>query len=339
MKLSQITFSVAVASVTTFAVFEAPAKAASLDKFEILTLGDSLTSGVHSVEPYPGAYRIQLQERLNSKFENIDFVGTQQNGPATETGFDQDHAGYGGFVIKNLREVSELQTKNDSLDMVLLMAGTNDINSKEQAGNTKNQLVKLVEAVKANFANAQLFVSSLPPFDTEGTKFNKDTEETAANKAREISEFNTLISKEKFASDNGITYVNAGGSLDTSDLVRDGLHPSEDGYQEIGNAWFEAIQSFIPDTYLIQETGGEGGGEVPTTGGSSGEGDAGEVPTTGGSSGEGGGEVPTAGGNGSSPDTTVPEPTSLVGLLAAGVFGAGATRKRKQKLVRAESAS
>ena len=39
----------------------------------------------------------------------------------------------------------------------------------------------------------------------------------------------------------GVTYVNSSGLLELGDLVDDGIHPNAAGYQEIGDAWYDAL--------------------------------------------------------------------------------------------------
>ena len=379
----RIFISAAIATASTLSAIN-PATAAS---FNILPFGDSITAGTHEVGEYPGAYRIKLWEKLNEKFKDINFVGTRQNGPTKD--FDQDHSGYGGLTINGLADdnagrtypgftsvVNTLKGNNQIPNLVLLMAGTNDLLGGDSAETAKMELKNLLGRITTSFTNAQVLVSSIPPFDTSGSKFDgradnsnlnqnkqQEKEEKAKANAGQVALFNKSISdiaKDKdFAN---VSFVNVGGSLGTGDLVSDGVHPTQAGYAKLGNKWFSAIEPFIPNTYLKNNSGGgvkpgdntntggnTGGGVKPgnntNSGGNTGGGvKPGNNTNSGGNTGGGvkpgnnnggvnaGGENP--GGipsNGSGTDIqSVPEPTSLVALLGFGALGAGATRRRKQ---------
>lgn len=321
----RIFISAAIATASTLSAFN-PATAAS---FNILPFGDSITAGTHDVEPYPGAYRIKLWEKLNEKFKDINFVGTRQNGPMED--FDRDHSGYGGLTINRLAGdkavprkdypgftsvANTLKTNNQTPNLVLLMAGTNDFNEGDKATTALGDLEKLLGKITGSFTDAKVLVSSLPPFNVSGTKFdgkptsNKDREEAAKANAGQVALFNNGISGIAKGFKN-VSFVNVGGSLSPNDLVSDGIHPTEAGYTKLGNQWFSAIEPFIPATYLKAT---QPGGEVPG-------GNSGGNPNPGGNSG---------GGTGNPDIQSVPEPTSLVALLGFGALGAGATRRRKQ---------
>ena len=330
----RIFISAAITTVSTLSAFN-PATAAS---FNILPFGDSITAGTHDVEPYPGAYRIKLWEKLNEKFKDINFVGPRQNGPTED--FDQDHAGYGGLTINRLagnRAVKDypgfknfannLKANNQSPNLVLLMAGTNDIYEGDSADKALDDLKKLLGDVTTSFADAKVLVSSIPTFNISGTKFdgqpssNAAKENAAKANAGQIGSFNRGISGIANGFTN-VSFVNVGGSLGTGDLVSDGIHPTEKGYAKLGNKWFSEIESLIPKENLkATNPGGEVPGGNPNPGGEVPGDNSGGNPNPGGNSGGGAGN----------PDIqSVPEPTSLVALLGIGALGAGATRRRKQ---------
>ena len=317
----RIFISAAIATASTLSAIN-PATAASL--YNILPFGDSITAGTHAVGEYPGPYRIKLWEKLNEKFKDINFVGPRQNGPTKD--FDQDHAGYGGLTINRLANnravkdypgfkdfVDTLEGSNQTPNLVLLMAGTNDLLGEDTAETALGDLEKLLGKITGSFKDAKVLVSSIPPFDVDGSKFNGISDKDA--KAGKVGSFNKGISGIAKGFTN-VSFVNVGGSLGTGDLVSDGVHPTQAGYAKLGNEWFSEIESLIPNTYLKATNPGE-------------------VPS--GNSGNPGSEVPggdsggNPGGGAGNPDIqSVPEPTSLVALLGFGALGAGATRRRKQ---------
>ena len=334
---NRIFISAAIATASTFGF--GAFNSATAASFNILPFGDSITAGTHDVEPYPGAYRIQLWEKLNEKFKDINFVGGRQNGPTED--FDRDHAGYGGLTINRLAGnkavksypgftsfVNTLKASNQTPNLILLMAGTNDIIEGDNAKTALNDIENLLGKVTGAFTDAKVLVSSIPPFDLSGTKFdgkplsNKVEEDRARANVKKIALFNNSIPGKASLYEN-VSFVNVGGSLGTGDLVSDGIHPTEAGYTKLGNKWFSEIESLIPNDNLKAtnpEGSGNPGGGVPR--GNSG----------GGASNPGGGATGGNSGDGASnPDVqSVPEPTSLVALLGFGALGAGATRRRKQ---------
>ena len=351
----RIFISAAIATASTLSAIN-PATAASL--YNILPFGDSITAGTHDVDPYPGAYRIKLWEKLNEKFKDINFVGTRQNGPTKD--FDRDHSGYGGLTINQLAGDDEIKKDTytypgftnvvDNIgkttpNLILLMAGTNDLYEGDKAQTALSDLENLLTKVTTSFTNAEVLVSSIPSFDINGSKFDgirdkpeqnqkkqQEKEEEAKANAGQVASFNNGISD--IAKDKrfpNVTFVNVGGSLGTDDLVSDGIHPTQAGYEELGNEWFSEIKSIIPNTYLKKDN--SGGGVKPGDNTDTGEDTGGGVKpgnNNGGvnAGGENPGGIP---GNGSGTDIqSVPEPTSLVALLGFGALGAGATRRRKQ---------
>src|SRR5690349_12202154 len=75
----------AVAVVTAGVVLPGTATAESNGGVRVMPLGDSITDGV----PAGGGYRVGLWQRVTAGGYQVDFVGSQSNGPATLG--DHDH--------------------------------------------------------------------------------------------------------------------------------------------------------------------------------------------------------------------------------------------------------
>ncbi|MGF1480101.1 MAG: GDSL-type esterase/lipase family protein [Cyanophyceae cyanobacterium] len=357
MKLSQITLSVTVASVASFAILEAPAQAAS---FKIMPLGDSITRGfpkADDVEGYRGELFSLLNDHEDYKDVEIDFVGRLTNGSSE---MDKDHEGWAGFTIDELTNVPEIKEttpeykkdayplyqsisealKENSPDLVLLMAGTNDLLVGDSAAKAAGELGTLIDSIKNE---ASVIVSSIVPFDTTGPIVS----EAEADRSRE---FNALLPSLVAGKGENVFFADAGAQV--SSLYEDGFHPALSGYETLAQGWFDGIveskvidefiaanQPVVDDPVVVDNPTVEDQTE-DVTDGNTGEKTEEDGEQTTGDTGSVGGEVPPVGTDGPNPgsDVTVPEPTSLIGLLAFGVLGAGATRKRKQKLSQ-ESAS
>jgi Ca2+-binding RTX toxin-like protein len=200
---------------------------------KIMPLGDSITGGEHAVAPTPGAYRIQLWKDFAADGLKVDFVGSQFNGP-TSLG-DKNHEGHGGWTIDQITGlVSGGLINTYQPDTVLLMIGTNDTRTSSLS-EMYADLSNLIEQITARSPNTNLLVSSIAPTDPAIVG------QTRANKTKD---FNLLIPdliSDKVTQGRKVAFVNAGGSLTLNDLVSDGRHPNAQGYNKLGNAWYDAI--------------------------------------------------------------------------------------------------
>lgn len=198
---------------------------------KILAIGDSVTSGEHPIEPTPGAYRLQLQNDFVADDLSVDFIGSQTN---QETNLnDPEHEGHPGWTINELTELLDqgLLT-NYQPDIVLLMAGTNDVLKHDQASEVIDDLNQIIDRLQADLPDVPILISSIAPM--EPTLIGE-------GRANIVQEVNAQLPELAEQQGSQVTYVNAGGSLDLSEIVADGIHPNAAGYQEIGDAWYDAL--------------------------------------------------------------------------------------------------
>ena len=214
---------------------------------KILPLGDSNTRG------YPrnsnlGGYRTKLWTDLAiAQGFNLDFVGKAVSGPSN---IDRDHEGRGGLTIDELTDninstqgfnspVAPLYTTiesalSDRPDLVLLMAGTNDILQGDSVNNALNELATLVDRITADSPNTDVLVASLIP--------NKSNASREAQTAEFSSRVETEIVNPRSNQGDKVTFVdifNVG--LDNSDFSSDGIHLTQNGYDKLADVWSEAI--------------------------------------------------------------------------------------------------
>jgi lysophospholipase L1-like esterase len=204
----------------------------------IMPLGDSITAGQHSIGAVPGGYRIQLWERFHSDGFTIDFVGSQSNGPASLE--DRDHEGHGGWRINRIKTdlVDQNLFQEYPSDVILLMIGTNDVNSGASVSEMIADLEQLIDSINIESPNSYLVVSSIPPVEAP---------RGSSSEMQRINNYNaemeTLVTT-KAADGYNIYFANAGGSLTVDDIngeLDDGLHPTEAGYNKLGNAWYDFL--------------------------------------------------------------------------------------------------
>ncbi|MDX2214220.1 MAG: GDSL-type esterase/lipase family protein [Oculatellaceae cyanobacterium bins.114] len=237
----------------------------------ILPLGDSITSGQHT-NAVPGAYRVELYNNyISDGFINLDLVGTQQNGPSSN--FDQDHEGYPGRTIDQLRTIVSASGYFDAFqqsNVVLLMIGTNDTGgSFVSQTEMTNDLTALLNEITLELPNTQILVSTIPPITDDPTRnsrrstYNSDIQTVV----------NSFVSQGK-----KVARVNAGGGLANGDIGSDGIHPTSSGYNKLGDLWYDfltdrdtlsSIENVIGTNFVDTIVGGTGANII--TGGAGGD--------------------------------------------------------------------
>ncbi|WP_138470291.1 family 16 glycosylhydrolase [Poseidonocella sp. HB161398] len=148
----------------------------------VMAVGDSLTVGFTNTELEDAedaatrdGYRLDLLERILADGGWIDYVGSYSNGP--DTMIDTDHEGVGGKSLSDMVGGSGTSDFSAALgtympDVVLLMAGTNDMSGASADTFLTNFLPGIIEdlvtAVTQFYAYAgseekYLVVSTVPP--------------------------------------------------------------------------------------------------------------------------------------------------------------------------------
>ncbi|MBD2460859.1 hypothetical protein H6G89_07360 [Oscillatoria sp. FACHB-1407] len=196
----------------------------------IMPLGDSITAGQHTVNPVPGAYRIQLWQNFVADNLDIDFVGSQSNGGSSLG--DRDHQGHPGWTVTQIRDLVNTGILNTyQPNVVLLMIGTNDTGSA--SGSTiLSRVSGLIDRIATLAPSAMVVVSTIAPIQKSSTRDQR---------AKDFNNRLPGLVSQKVAEGKNVYFANAGGSLSMSDLTTDGLHPSAAGYNKLGNAWYRAI--------------------------------------------------------------------------------------------------
>ncbi len=126
----------------------------------IMALGDSITAGVgeHGVDTGSGGYRAELQRQLDNRGYHYTMVGDRSDYSARL--IRRHHEGWPGYVIRSFSSDSAPQlygrVTHDALkandpDVVLLMAGTNDLLrlARRSAGYTVPNIVESMNALLA----------------------------------------------------------------------------------------------------------------------------------------------------------------------------------------------
>ena len=203
-----------------------PAAADSNGGVRVMPLGDSITEGTQ----VPGGYRIGLWQRLSAGGYQVDFTGSQYNGPAALG--DHDHEGHPGWRIDQIDANIVTWLRNTGSHTVLLHIGTNDVLQNYDVGRAPARLSGLIDHITATAPDAEVFVATIIPLANSG-------QESA------VRTFNSAIPGIVQSNQNAgkhVHLVDMHSAVTTGDLI-DGIHPTATGYDKMAATWFGALQS------------------------------------------------------------------------------------------------
>ncbi len=235
---------------------------ATTETVRVMCLGDSITDGFW----YKGAYRIELCNKLqaNGYSDKVDFVGPFSNGEGL---YDGAHAGYTGWAIEPFtpdknpaydnrsgisQTVDSILTENPA-DMVLLQIGTNDILSAYEIDGFGGRITALANQILAHFDDDDdvLYIATLPPMDANDTSYIKpeifdvETMDDYVNRCNQAIKdaVDDLQSQGK-----NVELADIASVLTKADLY-DGVHPTQEGYEKMGDYWYEIVKTYVDEKY------------------------------------------------------------------------------------------
>ncbi|OBT52546.1 hypothetical protein VE04_08544 [Pseudogymnoascus sp. 24MN13] len=177
-------------------------------KLRILALGDSITNGFKSSD-------------------NLGYRGPLGNLLAGNT-ISIINEGHNGAVISEIANFAKNSLPNRP-NVVLLHAGTNDINTGADVTASAASLSSLIDQIGTACPDASILVSLIIP--ASGIQSRVDT-------------YNTLVKKvltDKAQNGKHVDLVDMTEILGAGDMA-DGLHPNDSGYAKMAQAWLESIK-------------------------------------------------------------------------------------------------
>lgn len=131
-------------------------------------------------------------------------------------------------------------------NIILLMAGTNDINNDDAPATAPSRLGDLLDQCISSCPDAVLLVAQLTPILDDDSQARVETFNAAipglvAERAR-MGKKVLVIDMEKFVS--------------TRELM-DGLHPNDDGYEGMARAWYDGIRKAASKGWIVKAGGGD----------------------------------------------------------------------------------
>lgn len=185
----------------------------------IMPLGDSITHGWN----VPGGYRMKLAQLIS----DMNFVGTQQNGPSYLT--DKDHEGYPGWKVQQLNDTISASLNVYDSEIILLKIGTNDMGSDADWSLAAGRLQNLLTTI-TNQTDAHVVVATLIPF----------SDSIRNQRAIQYNEQLPGIVQSFRDQGKNVHLVDMYAALTILDLA-DGIHPNLAGYEKMAQVWANAI--------------------------------------------------------------------------------------------------
>ncbi|KAL8879515.1 MAG: hypothetical protein Q9192_008218 [Flavoplaca navasiana] len=148
---------------------------------------------------------------------------------------NNNHEGWRGFKIAPIGHMGR-PTYPQRPNVVLLMAGTNDILMADDVENAPQRLEGLIGEINVACPDAAILVATIPVLNHPITNPNLTNEEPDA--------YNAAITAgiEKSAKDGKhVALVNMSGVTRAQINRDDGVHPTDEGYALIAAAWHESL--------------------------------------------------------------------------------------------------
>ncbi len=157
-----------------------------VDNIKIMLLGDSLTQGTAG----SSGYRSYLYDMLKKDGYDFNFVGPWVIEPAFMPAGNRNHAGVGGYRMSGIKNDMNTFMSIDC-DVIVMMIGTNDMNSDSAEGLTA-QYEELVNMITKSKPEVRLFCASAPPtsfasgsYTQKHIDFNKGVKGICEKKTKE----------------------------------------------------------------------------------------------------------------------------------------------------------
>lgn len=203
------------------------------DACKILPLGDSITYGMQSSDK--GGYRSPLFKKVVAANQKVTFTGSQADGPSTVSGvtFPKNHEGHSGWTIDQIAGLVPSPAMNTIPNIVLLMAGTNDVYAASGQSTMQDRLGTLIDKVTSAAPNALLVVATLTPLSNASWQ---TTLNTYNGKIPAVVQAKVTAGKHVILVDMS--------KMPTSQLS-DGVHPNDAGYAYMADVWYAAIKDVL----------------------------------------------------------------------------------------------
>ncbi|WP_189938055.1 FG-GAP-like repeat-containing protein [Streptomyces aurantiogriseus] len=217
----------------------------------VMPLGDSITEGRGSSTG--SSYRADLWAEFDAAGNRLDFVGTMTAGQLP----DRNHEGHSGWRIDQIAQVADCSVPMHRPNVILLHAGTNDMNQNYSVGSAPTRLGNLIDQVLVDAPEAVVVVATVVPSTKPAVQ-------------PRIVEYNRSIPglvKSRQAAGKHVLLADM-SSVTTADLA-DQLHPNDEGYRKMSTVFRDSIYDAAGRGWLkdpvAPDSGGTGTCPAPET--------------------------------------------------------------------------
>jgi lysophospholipase L1-like esterase len=200
---------------------------------KVMPLGNSITEGY----TIPGGYRLKLWQNLeNAGLEcGVDLVGSLHNNSTADLD-DPDHEGHSGWttgqILADIDNFMALATP----DIVMMHLGTNDI-AQGTEDETPANLRALIDHISGALpADGKLYVAEIIPIGGVGNGVSLAYNQMIADAVTEKQNQGLPV----YLVD-AYSIWPAGDSF----YIDDWTHPNQQGYNALGDFWFDVIKGDI----------------------------------------------------------------------------------------------
>ncbi|KXL47527.1 carbohydrate esterase family 3 protein [Acidomyces richmondensis BFW] len=198
----------------------------------LLPLGDSITEGFRSSDG--NGYRLHLLNLLATNGYRVKYIGSLSSGNMSNNKND----GFGGRSIDGIASGTRKTLAAERPNVVLLHAGTNDMNddpprepydtAPDRLGNLVDEILRIVP--RTTIIVAQIVQSTYPKTRDRISTYNAILPDIVAKRSDEGARV-LMVDMSSIGADGTTT--------------ADGLHPNDNGYAIMANFWFLGLQTAI----------------------------------------------------------------------------------------------
>jgi lysophospholipase L1-like esterase len=240
-----------------------------------MCVGDSITDGYG----ISGSYRKYLYQNLSANGYDVDMVGLY--GSDVETYYDSstqsslqydgNYSAVSGYAIQQMNSgeyrsgIYETLVEGKAMetcqpDVVLLQIGTNDVISNYNDG-IIDRLENLVDYLVENMDDdGVVFVTTIPYMDATNSEvtswfahyddyWNVSTEELAKEIDACVDSYNAqikaMVERKLSEGCTNVQFADVNSVLDAKSDLRDGVHPTDEGYKEMGSYWSQVLTDYF----------------------------------------------------------------------------------------------
>ena len=199
----------------------------------IMPTGDSITEGAAG----DATYRYFLWHMLVDAGYSVDLVGSMtgvSGGAPKYPDFDQNHEGHSGWTADRLNNQAKNWLTASAAQIVLLHAGTNDLNKGQTVASTITDLTNVINKFRSANPGVVVLIAQIIPIAGLDAKVQELNQSIATLAGQMNTATSPVVAVDLYT----------GFSIST-DLKTDGIHPTESGYQKMAADWFAALAPFL----------------------------------------------------------------------------------------------